>query len=64
MSNNIVLDKLEGIKLRFEEVSQLITDPAVIGDMKKYVKLNKEYRDLEPLIDAYKEYKNILSNIK
>jgi peptide chain release factor 1 len=63
MSNNIILDKLQGIKLRFEEVGQLITDPAIISDMKKYIKLNKEYRDLEPLIEAYIEYKNILSNV-
>lgn len=60
----MILDKLEGIKLRFEEVGQLITDPAVISDMKKYVKLNKEYKDLEPIVEAYYEYKNILSNIK
>ncbi|MFO7843968.1 MAG: peptide chain release factor 1 [Bacteroidales bacterium] len=64
MSNNIILDKLEGIKLRFEEVGQLITDPDIIADMKRYVKLNKEYRDLEPIIEAYREYKNILSNIQ
>ncbi|MFP4022893.1 MAG: peptide chain release factor 1 [Thiohalospira sp.] len=64
MSNNIILDKLEGIKLRFDEVGQLITDPDIIADMKRYVKLNKEYRDLEPIVEAYKEYKNILSNIK
>jgi peptide chain release factor 1 len=64
MSNNIILDKLEGIKLRFDEVGQLITDPDIIADMKRYVRLNKEYRDLEPIIEAYKEYKNILSNIK
>ena len=63
MSNNIILDKLQGIKLRFEEVGQLLTDPATISDMKKYIKLNKEYRDLEPLIEAYNEYKNILSNV-
>lgn len=64
MSNNMILDRLEGIKLRFEEVGQLITDPDVISDMKRYVKLNKEYRDLEPLVEAYKSYKDILSNIK
>ncbi len=64
MSGNIILDKLEGIKLRFDEVGQLITDPDIIADMKRYVKLNKEYRDLEPIIEAYKEYKNILSNIQ
>jgi len=60
----MILDKLEGIKLRFEEVGQLITDPAIISDMKRYVKLNKEYKDLEPIVEAYYKYKNILSNIK
>ena len=64
MSNNMILDRLEGIRLRFEEVGQLITDPDVISDMKRYVKLNKEYRDLEPLVETYKEYKNIISNIE
>ncbi len=64
MSNNMILDRLEGIKIRFEEVGQLITDPDIISDMKKYVKLNKEYKDLEPVVEAYKEYKNLLSNIE
>jgi peptide chain release factor 1 len=63
MGGNIILDKLEGVKDRFEEVSRLITEPEVISDMKRYVKLNKEYKDLEPVIQAYKEYKNLLSNI-
>ena len=63
MSNNIILDRLEGIKIRFEEVGQLITDPDIISDMKRYIKLNKEYRDLEPLVETYKEFKDILSNI-
>lgn len=64
MSDNMILEKLGSIKLRFEEVSQKITDPEVIGDMKVYVKLNKEYRDLEPLIKTYEDYKNVLSNIE
>ncbi|MCG8410479.1 MAG: peptide chain release factor 1 [Bacteroidales bacterium] len=63
MSNNMLLERLEGIKIRFEEVGQLITDPDVISDMKKYVRLNKEYRDLEPLVETYKKFKDILSNI-
>ncbi len=62
MANNLILEKLHGVKLRFEEVAQLITDPAVISDMKRYVSLNKEYRELEPLINAYNEYKSIMSN--
>ena len=60
----MILDKLEGVKIRFEEVSELITDPEIINDMKRYVKLNKEYKSLEPIIEAYKEYKNILENIE
>ena len=63
MAENIILERLEGVKLRFEEVSELITDPEIISDMKRYVKLNKEYKQLEPLISKYKEYKELLSNI-
>lgn len=64
MANNMILDKLEGIKIRFEEVGHLLTDPDVIADMKRYVKLNKEYKDLEPVVELYKDYKNVLSNIQ
>ena len=63
MAKNMILEKLEGVKHRFEEVGQQITDPEVISDMKKYVKLNKEYKDLEPLVEVYGEFKNLLSNI-
>jgi peptide chain release factor 1 len=65
MSKNISLsERLEGIKLRFEEVGQIITDPSVMGDMKRYVSLSKEYKNLEPIIEAYKDYKNVLDNIQ
>ena len=58
-----MLDKLEAIKVRFDEVSQLIVDPNIISDMKQYIQLNKEYKDLQPIIVAYKNYKNLLSNL-
>jgi len=61
--SNIIFDRLEIVKIRFEEVTQQITDPEVIGDVKRFIKLNKEYRELEPLIKAFDEYKNILNNI-
>lgn len=64
MSINIILERLEGVKARFQEVSRLISDPEVTSDMQKYIKLNKEYKDLEPVIRAYEEYKNTLSNIQ
>ena len=54
-----LLEKLEGLLIRFEEIGTLITDPAVIGDMKRFVKLTKEYRDLEKISEAAKRYKQI-----
>lgn len=62
MSN--LLQKLQSIKERWEEVSQLIVDPEIISDMDRYVKLNKEYKDLEVFVQTHDEYKNILDNIE
>jgi peptide chain release factor 1 len=59
-----LLSKLELIEVRFQEVGTLITDPDIIADMTRYVKLNKEYKDLEEIVTVYKEYKNTLDNIK
>jgi len=58
-----LLRKLEAISIRFEEVGQLIVDPNVISDMKRYVNLNREYKDLEEIVIAYKAYKNVVDNI-
>jgi peptide chain release factor 1 len=57
-----MLEKLAAIHNRWLEISEQMTDPEVISDMKRYVKLNKDYRDLEPVVKAYKEYKNIIEN--
>ena len=59
-----LLKKLEAINYRFVEVGTLIVDPDIISDMDRYVKLSKEYRDLEEIVSAYKEYKNIFDNLK
>lgn len=61
MENNL-LEKLEGLVSRFEEVSTLITDPNVIGDQKRYVKLTKEYKELSNLMAARKEYIQCFQN--
>ncbi|TPE45500.1 peptide chain release factor 1 [Pontibacter mangrovi] len=58
-----MLDKLEAINERFEEVSQLLIQPDVASDMKKFKALNKEYKDLDKIVTEYKKYLNILSNI-
>ena len=63
MGENLILEKLEGVKGRFDEVGELITKPDIINNMERYVKLNKEYKALEPVINAYNEYRTLLSNI-
>jgi peptide chain release factor 1 len=63
MPENLILSRLEGVKARFEEVGQLITNPTVISDMDRYVKLNREYKQLEPVIETYESYLNLLSNM-
>ena len=63
MAENSLLNRLDGIEARFAEVSTLITDPAVIADMKRYVRLNKEYRELEKLTSATRRYKSLLNDI-
>lgn len=57
-----LLRKLEGIQHKFEEVSTLITDPSVIADMKRYVRLNKEYRELEQVVVAKNAYQQKLED--
>ena len=53
---NNILEKLDGLEARFEEVSTLITDPDVIADQGRYVKLTKEYKDLSDIMDARKRF--------
>ena len=64
MTENTILNKLEGLVARYEEVSTLITDPNVISDQKRYVKLTKEYKDLGKIIEARKEYMGHLQNVQ
>ena len=64
MEDNLILRKLEGVKTRFQEVSRQISESGITSDMKRFIKLNKEYKDLEPVVEAYEQYKNILSNLK
>lgn len=64
MAESNLLGRLDGLVSRFEEVGTLITDPAVIADMKRFVKLNKEYRDLEKIVSARNEYIRMLNGIE
>ncbi len=62
--NNNILHKLDGLEARFEEVATLITDPSVIADQPRYVKLTKEYKDLGNIMDVRKRYIACLNVIK
>ena len=59
-----IVQRLELIKERWEEVGKKITDPEIISDMKQYVKLTKEYKDLEPVVHALEKLKDLNSNIE
>ena len=63
MADTSLLTRLDGIEARFEEISTLITDPSVIADMKRYVRLTKEYKELEKLTAATRSYRDLLGNI-
>ena len=63
MTENSLLDKLQHLVTRFEEIGTLITDPSVIADMDRYVKLNKEYSELQKIVDVRNEYKGALDGI-
>lgn len=58
-----MLDKLEAIKLKYDEIEHQMSDPDVMSDMKRYIKLSKDYKSLQAIMEAYEKYKNILANI-
>ena len=59
-----MLTKLEAIKNRWQEVEQELGKPDTMSDMKRFAQLNKEYKGLQVIVDAYYVYKNLLSNIE
>ena len=63
MANKLILERLEGVKRRFIEIGELLTHQDILSDMKKYVKLNKEFRELEPVVNAYEKYRLAVENL-
>lgn len=59
-----MIDKLKQIVDKFDEIELKLQEPDVLSDMKQYIKLNKDYKDLQPIVDIYYKYLNILSNIE
>ncbi len=63
MDNNSILQKLDGLEARYEEVTTLITDPSVIADQQRFVKLTREYKDLGDIMNIRKRYISCLEAI-
>ena len=58
-----MLEKLQIVKQRFDEVNDLIIQPDIIADQKRYIQLSKEYKDLKAIVDKGNQYKRLLDNI-
>ena len=59
-----MIEKLEEINHRFEEVGQLLGQQGVVADMKKFTQLSKEYRELEKVVIKYKAYRVVLDGLE
>lgn len=59
-----MLDKLEAIKQRWQNVEAELSSPDAMADMKRFAQLNKEYKDLRKIVDEYEIYRNVMSNIE
>ncbi len=58
-----MLDKLLEIKKKSDSIQEELNDPQVMADMKRYIRLSKEYKDLQPIVAAYKAYKDVIDGI-
>ena len=63
MSDQSLLNKLEQISYKYDEIAKQIVDPDIISDMKRYVSLNREYKELSEIVKVYHSYKDVLNNI-
>ena len=64
MADNSILTRLDGLKLKYEEMGEQMTDPEVIADVKRFIQLNKEYKELEPIIEASEHYRTAIANLQ
>ena len=63
MAENTLVDKILALREKYFSLQAQLADPAVIADMKKYVQLNKDYKELEPIIKAGMEYKQLVDEL-
>src|SRR4030095_9466659 len=58
-----MLDRLEAIKARFEQLGVALTNPEIVGNNKRFAETSKEYRSLEKIVIAYEKYKKVLDDL-
>ncbi|MBR1522054.1 MAG: peptide chain release factor 1 [Bacteroidales bacterium] len=63
MAENTLLEKVLSLQDKYKKLEQQLSDPEVIADMKKFVQLNKDYKELQPIIAAGLEYKRLLDEL-
>ena len=64
MSDQGLLNKLEQISFKYDEIAKQMVDPDIISDMKRYVNLNREYKELSEIVKVYHSYRDVLTNIE
>ncbi|WP_294601011.1 peptide chain release factor 1 [uncultured Rikenella sp.] len=64
MSDNTILAKLDGIREKYAAISEQITSPEAMNDMKRYIQLNKEYKELGPIVEAADRYRTAVANLQ
>ena len=60
MADSSILMRLDGLKIKYEELGQKLTDPEVIADVKSFVQYNKEYKELEPIIETSEKFRKAI----
>ncbi len=63
MADSSILVRLDGLKLKYEEIGEKLTDPEVISDVKQYIQLTKEYKELQPIIETSERFRTAVANL-
>ena len=63
MADNSILIRLDGLKLKYEEIGQKLTDPEVIADVKLFIQLTKEFKELEPIVETSDRFRTAIANL-
>ncbi len=63
MADNSILMRLDGLKLKYEEISEKLTDPEIIADVKQFVQLTKDFKELQPIIETSDKFRTAIANL-